>query len=94
MRSARSTNEALSRRTSAGADVGRPGSGRYERPRSEIEECSLDLTNFRAISLTVSTFFKQESEKLSDEDLFKLLADLRRPNSLLRKLKCIHGMLF
>ena len=40
----------------------------------------------------------QESDKLKDDDLFKFLADLRRPTSLLKKLKCIpgeesHGML-
>ena len=87
------SGEGIPRRTSTGTDVGRPNSGRYERPHSQIDDLALDLTNFRAISLTVSTFFKQESEKLSDEDLFKLLADLRRPNSLLRKLKCIQGLL-
>ncbi|XP_057299405.1 dedicator of cytokinesis protein 7-like isoform X1 [Hydractinia symbiolongicarpus] len=91
--SMRRAGEGISRRTSSGADVGRPSSLKYDRPRLETEEPNADLTNFRAISLTVSTFFKQESEKLSDEDLFKLLADLRRPNSLLRKLKCIQGLL-
>uniref|UniRef100_A0A7M5X2J4 Dedicator of cytokinesis protein 7 n=2 Tax=Clytia hemisphaerica TaxID=252671 RepID=A0A7M5X2J4_9CNID len=93
--SMRRQGEGVSRRVSNSSEVGKPGVNRYshERPSREAEENSVDLANFRAISLTVSTFFKQESEKLSDEDLFKLLADLRRPNSLLRKLKCITGLL-
>ena len=33
----------------------------------------------------------KESERLNDEDLFKVLADLRRPSSLVRRLKCIPG---
>lgn len=35
--------------------------------------------------------FTQESDRLKDDDLFKFLADLRRPTSLLKKLKCIPG---
>lgn len=91
--SMRRQGEGVYRRASNSADVARPTTGRYERPLRDVEDSSVDLTNFRPISLTVSTFFKQESEKLSDDDLFKLLADLRRPNSLLRKLKCIQGLL-
>ena len=36
-------------------------------------------------------FFPKESDKLKDEDLFKFLADLRRPSSVLKRLKCIPG---
>ena len=46
---------------------------------------------FRPVTLTVSSFFKQEAEKLGDEDLFKFLNDLKRPTSILKKLKCIPG---
>lgn len=48
---------------------------------------------FRPITLTVSSFFKQESERLRDEDLYKLLVELRRPGSTLKRLKCIPGIL-
>ncbi|CAH3030323.1 unnamed protein product, partial [Porites evermanni] len=52
-----------------------------------------DLTNFRPVTLTVSSFFKQESDKLKDDDLYKFLADLKRPSSVLKRLKCIPGTL-
>ncbi len=35
----------------------------------------------------------QEADKLSDEDLYKFLADLKRPSSVLKRLKCIPGTL-
>ena len=34
---------------------------------------------------------KQEGDRLSDEDLFKFLADMRRPSSILRRLRPITG---
>lgn len=43
--------------------------------------------------MTVSSFFKQESERLRDEDLYKLLVELRRPGSNLKRLKCLPGIL-
>ncbi|XP_067028614.1 dedicator of cytokinesis protein 7-like isoform X1 [Acropora muricata] len=52
-----------------------------------------DLTNFRPVTLTVSSFFKQETDKLKDDDLYKFLADLKRPSSVLKRLKCIPGTL-
>ncbi|XP_046488292.1 dedicator of cytokinesis protein 7 isoform X2 [Neodiprion pinetum] len=51
------------------------------------------LDSFRPITLTVSSFFKQEGERLRDEDLYKLLAELRRPGSNLKRLKCLPGIL-
>ncbi|XP_011297900.1 dedicator of cytokinesis protein 7 [Fopius arisanus] len=51
------------------------------------------LDSFRPITLTVSSFFKQESERLRDEDLYKLLLELRRPGSNLKRLKCLPGIL-
>ncbi|KAM4809260.1 dedicator of cytokinesis protein 8 [Rhinophrynus dorsalis] len=47
---------------------------------------------FKPTTLTVNTFFKQEGDRLSDEDLFKHLADYRR-SSLQRRIKCIPGVL-
>ena len=35
--------------------------------------------------------FDQESDKLKDDDLYKFLADLKRPSSVLKRLKCIPG---
>lgn len=51
------------------------------------------LDNFRPLTLTVSSFFKQEGEKLRDEDLYKCLLDLKRPNLIIKKLKCIPATL-
>ncbi|KAL7303214.1 hypothetical protein TKK_0004415 [Trichogramma kaykai] len=57
----------------------------------DLAQC---LDNFRPITLTVSSFFKQESERLRDEDLYKLLSELKRPNSSnLKRLKSIPGTL-
>lgn len=33
----------------------------------------------------------QEGVKLSDEDLYKFLVDLKRPSSVLKRVKCIPG---
>ncbi|CAB1332238.1 unnamed protein product [Coregonus sp. 'balchen'] len=60
-----------------------------ERTTSGDESCS--LTSFRPATLTVTNFFKQEGDRLSDEDLYKFLADMRRPSSVLRRLRPITG---
>ncbi|XP_075219096.1 dedicator of cytokinesis [Lycorma delicatula] len=57
------------------------------------EDFTTSLDTFRPVTLTVSSFFKQESDKLRDEDLYKFLQDLKRPCSVLKKLKCIPGSL-
>ncbi|KAG8238879.1 hypothetical protein J437_LFUL018440, partial [Ladona fulva] len=57
------------------------------------EDFGSTLDSFRPVKLTVSSFFKQESDKLRDEDLYKFLQDLKRPCSVMKKLKCIPGTL-
>ncbi|XP_048256489.1 dedicator of cytokinesis protein 7-like isoform X1 [Haliotis rufescens] len=72
-------------------DRGRAG---YEKRRSwSPESYGASLDNFRPVTLTVSSFFKQESDKLSDDDLYKFLADLKRPSSVLKRVKCIPATL-
>uniref|UniRef100_A0A8C9VJQ1 Dedicator of cytokinesis 7 n=1 Tax=Scleropages formosus TaxID=113540 RepID=A0A8C9VJQ1_SCLFO len=61
------------------------------RTTSGDESCS--LTSFRPATLTVTNFFKQEGDRLSDEDLYKFLADMRRPSSVLRRLRPITAQL-
>ncbi|KAJ9574920.1 hypothetical protein L9F63_007939, partial [Diploptera punctata] len=58
------------------------------------EDFGSSLDTFRPVTLTVSSFFKQvtENNKL-DEDLYKFLQDLKRPCSVMKKLKCIPGTL-
>ncbi|EPY83523.1 dedicator of cytokinesis protein 8 isoform 1, partial [Camelus ferus] len=43
--------------------------------------------------MTVNSFFKQEGDRLSDEDLFKFLADYKRSSSLQRRVKSIPEVL-
>uniref|UniRef100_A0A665V450 Dedicator of cytokinesis 6 n=1 Tax=Echeneis naucrates TaxID=173247 RepID=A0A665V450_ECHNA len=63
-----------------------------ERKKKAFERMSVgdDMCNFatfRPATLTVTNFFKQEGDRLSDEDLYKFLADMRRPSSVLRRLR-------
>ncbi|XP_074836429.1 dedicator of cytokinesis protein 6 isoform X3 [Carettochelys insculpta] len=69
-----------------------------ERRRRALERVSAgeelgSFGTFRPATLTVTNFFKQESDRLSDEDLYKFLADMRRPSSLLRRLRPITAQL-
>ncbi|CAB3365687.1 Hypothetical predicted protein [Cloeon dipterum] len=57
------------------------------------EDLGTSIDTFRPITLTISNFFKQEGDKLRDEDLFKFLQDLKRPTVLMKKLKCIPASL-
>lgn len=52
-----------------------------------------NIDTFRPITLTMSSFFKQESDKLKDDDLYKSLQELKRPTLVLKKLKCIPATL-
>uniref|UniRef100_A0A8C2N2W1 Dedicator of cytokinesis 6 n=1 Tax=Cricetulus griseus TaxID=10029 RepID=A0A8C2N2W1_CRIGR len=65
--------------------------GPQDRGCSGDDACS--FSSFRPATLTVTNFFKQEAERLSDEDLFKFLADMRRPSSLLRRLRPVTAQL-
>lgn len=57
------------------------------------DHLATSLDSFRPITLTMSSFFKQEGEKLRDEDLYKCLQELKRPTMVLKKLKCIPATL-
>ncbi|KAK6012373.1 hypothetical protein OSTOST_22481, partial [Ostertagia ostertagi] len=47
----------------------------------------LNLANLQPVTLNLNSFFRQEADRLSDEDLYKLLADARRPGGKLSRLK-------
>lgn len=69
-----------------------------ERKRRTLERGSAgeelgSFGSFRPATLTVTNFFKQEGDRLSDEDLYKFLADMRRPSSLLRRLRPVTAQL-
>lgn len=57
------------------------------------EDLVFSMENFKPVTLTVNNLFKQESDRLSDEDLFKVLLDVKKPASLSKKLKCIPGII-
>ncbi|XP_064415941.1 dedicator of cytokinesis protein 7 isoform X9 [Latimeria chalumnae] len=66
--------------------------GRRSLERTSGDE-ACNLSSFRPATLTVTNFFKQEGDRLSDEDLYKFLADMRRPSSVLRRLRPITAQL-
>lgn len=82
-------NSILGRRGSQ--DRGRSGYEKHHNWTPDVYGANLD--NFRPVTLTVSSFFKQEGVKLSDEDLYKFLADFKRPSSVLKRVKCIPATL-
>ncbi|CAJ0607791.1 unnamed protein product [Cylicocyclus nassatus] len=47
----------------------------------------LSLANLQPVTLNLNSFYKQEADRLSDDDLFKLLADARKPGGKLGRLK-------
>lgn len=49
------------------------------------------VESFRPTTITISSFFKQEADKMKDEDLYKFLFELKRPSSAIKKYKCIPG---
>ncbi|XP_078387616.1 dedicator of cytokinesis protein 7 isoform X1 [Cetorhinus maximus] len=61
--------------------------------RMSIGDDTCNYTNFRPATLTVTNFFKQEGDRLCDEDLYKFLADMRRPSSVLRRLRPVTAQL-
>uniref|UniRef100_A0AAX7UDE9 Dedicator of cytokinesis 6 n=1 Tax=Astatotilapia calliptera TaxID=8154 RepID=A0AAX7UDE9_ASTCA len=86
-------------RSDPDSDSERKGHGTWnERKKKGFERMSIgdDMCNFatfRPATLTVTNFFKQEGDRLSDEDLYKYLADMRRPSSVLRRLRPVTAQL-
>ncbi|KJH41274.1 dedicator of cytokinesis [Dictyocaulus viviparus] len=53
----------------------------------------MTLTNLQPILLNFNSFYRQEADRLSDEDLYKLLGDARRPSGKLSRLKTFNANL-
>uniref|UniRef100_A0A8C7GVE6 Dedicator of cytokinesis 8 n=1 Tax=Oncorhynchus kisutch TaxID=8019 RepID=A0A8C7GVE6_ONCKI len=62
-----------------------------ERFAAMEDQCNMSA--FKPATITISTFCKQEGDRLSDEDLFKFLADIKKFSSLQRRIKTISGMI-
>ncbi|XP_014059782.2 dedicator of cytokinesis protein 7 isoform X1 [Salmo salar] len=86
-------------RSDPDSDSERKGHGTWnERKKKGFERMSVgeemcNFATFRPATLTVTNFFKQEGDRLSDEDLYKFLADMRRPSSVLRRLRPVTAQL-
>lgn len=88
--------EQLRRRATDMGSLTRRGSleRRSDKRRSwSPDHVASSLDSFRPLTLSMSSFFKQEGEKLRDDDLYKCLLDLKRPNLIIKKLKCIPASL-
>lgn len=60
---------------------------------SPFEDFANSIETFKPLSITISSVFKQEPEKMRDEDLFKFLPELKRPSGIMKKYKCIPGII-
>uniref|UniRef100_I3MRH5 Dedicator of cytokinesis 8 n=1 Tax=Ictidomys tridecemlineatus TaxID=43179 RepID=I3MRH5_ICTTR len=79
-------------RSSAGDRRNLSQSRRLSERALSLEENGVG-SNFKTTPMTINSFFKQEGDRLSDEDLFKFLADYKRSSSLQRRVKSIPGLL-
>uniref|UniRef100_A0A3B4UGN3 Dedicator of cytokinesis 8 n=1 Tax=Seriola dumerili TaxID=41447 RepID=A0A3B4UGN3_SERDU len=50
-----------------------------------------NVSAFKPATITISTIFKQEGDRLSDEDLLKFLADIKKTSTPQRRIKTISG---
>ncbi len=67
--------------------------GGDKRPVWSPDDVAHALDSFRAVTLTMTSFFKQEPDKMRDEDLCKILLDYRRHQAVHKRLKLIPGSL-
>uniref|UniRef100_A0A8B9K2Y7 Dedicator of cytokinesis 8 n=1 Tax=Astyanax mexicanus TaxID=7994 RepID=A0A8B9K2Y7_ASTMX len=67
--------------------------GRRNSERFSMMEDQFNLSSSKPSTITIQTFFKQEGERLGDEDLFKFLADSKRTSNIQRRSKTISGCL-
>uniref|UniRef100_A0A8C4GQU1 Dedicator of cytokinesis 8 n=1 Tax=Dicentrarchus labrax TaxID=13489 RepID=A0A8C4GQU1_DICLA len=56
-----------------------------------IDDQFCSISAFKPATITVNTIFKQEGERLSDEDLLKFLADIKKSSNPQRRIKTISG---
>uniref|UniRef100_A0A673BM49 Dedicator of cytokinesis 8 n=1 Tax=Sphaeramia orbicularis TaxID=375764 RepID=A0A673BM49_9TELE len=69
------------------AQLPRRNSERY----STIDEHFCSISAFKPATITISTIFKQEGDRLSDEDLLKFLSDIKKTSTPQRRIKTISG---
>ncbi|XP_072289223.1 dedicator of cytokinesis protein 8 [Eucyclogobius newberryi] len=58
---------------------------------STFEDQLCNISAFKPATITISTIFKQEGDRLSDEDLLKFLSDIKKTSTPQRRIKTIPG---
>ena len=53
----------------------------------EFIPTEVNLGSLKPVTLTINSFFRQEADRLSTEDLFKFLSEARKPGGRLSRLK-------
>nr|XP_020449325.1 dedicator of cytokinesis protein 8 [Monopterus albus] len=71
------------------AQLPRRNSERY----SGIDDQFCNISAFKRATVTISPIFKQEGERLSDEDLLKILAEIKKTSNPQRRIKAIPGFI-
>ncbi|XP_033475104.1 dedicator of cytokinesis protein 8 isoform X1 [Epinephelus lanceolatus] len=56
-----------------------------------IDDQFCNVSAFKPATITISTIFKQEGDRLSDEDLLKFLSDIKKTSTPQRRIKTISG---
>uniref|UniRef100_A0A3Q3VLJ0 Uncharacterized protein n=1 Tax=Mola mola TaxID=94237 RepID=A0A3Q3VLJ0_MOLML len=69
------------------AQFPRRNSERY----STIDDQFCNVSAFKPATITISTIFKQEGDRVSDEDLLKFLAEIKKTSTPQRRIKTIPG---
>ncbi|XP_061585333.1 dedicator of cytokinesis protein 8 isoform X2 [Cololabis saira] len=58
-----------------------------------MDDQFLNVSAFKPSAITIPTIFKQEGDRLSDEDLLKFLADIKKNSTPQRRVKTIPGVI-
>ncbi|XP_061674213.1 dedicator of cytokinesis protein 8 [Syngnathoides biaculeatus] len=58
---------------------------------STFDEQPCNISAFKPATITISTIFKQEGDRLSDEDLLKFLYEIKKTSTPQRRIKTISG---
>lgn len=93
-KSSTSSFDQLRKRASDMGTLTRRGSleRKSEKRRSwSPDDFANSIETFKPIAITVSSFFKQESDKMKDEDLYKFLPELKRLGGSMKKYKTLPG---
>ncbi|XP_061881714.1 dedicator of cytokinesis protein 8 isoform X1 [Entelurus aequoreus] len=56
-----------------------------------FDEQLCNISAFKPATITISTIFKQEGDRLSDEDLLKFLSEIKKTSTPQRRIKTISG---